>query len=413
MKLSLIALVYFSVSSMAAPLDCSKVAGALPDSSRAAGVADAKNPIEHVIVIMQENHSFDQYFGQLTQSRYYGAEVEGLKPGLGNPDSAGNLVAPYHETSLCPKDPIHGWDGEHKSFNGGAGDGFVRLNGPTVVGYYDQNDINYYYDLADKFAIGDHYFCSALTQTIPNRLYSLTGTSFGIVRNDLPAKPDQYSQKIIFETLNENGVSWKYYCDSAGYPSLFQPFAAKNKPRFASMAAFQRDLKNGTLPAVVFIDANAFEGEDEHPAGNIQAGQAWVAARGRELMKSHYWKSTVLFLTYDENGGYYDHVIPPPACLPDNIEPNMTGMREPGRFDRLGFRVPFIAISPYVKHHYVSHNVYDHTSILKFIETKFNLPALTSRDANADAMLDLFDFAHPVMDTVLVKPSVDTTRKCH
>jgi phospholipase C len=135
---------------------------------------------------------------------------------------------------------------------------------------------------------------------------------------------------------------------------------------------------------------------DEHPPFNFQIAQYYVAKRINAILNSGYWKNSVIFMTYDEGGGYFDHVPPPRACVPDGIPPKLgKNDKYVASFDRLGFRVPFVAISPFVKRHHVSHTVYDHTSVLKYIESKFNVPALTMRDANANDMSDLFDYAHP------------------
>ena len=139
-------------------------------------------------------------------------------------------------------------------------------------------------------------------------------------------------------------------------------------------------------------------GNDEHPPGDIQLGQEFVSDRVHELFESPQWSKLALFITYDEHGGIYDHVVPPAACPPDDIEPVLESDEDkafPGRFDRLGVRVPFIMVSPFAKKAYVSHRTYDHTSITRFIETRFKLPALSNRDANADPMFDLFDFENP------------------
>ena len=146
-------------------------------------------------------------------------------------------------------------------------------------------------------------------------------------------------------------------------------------------------------------------GTDEHPPGDIQAGEQFASTIIRALMNSSQWKDSVLFHVYDEHGGTYDHVAPPDACPPDELAPMLSGNDDPSfavdsrgnklGFDKLGFRVPVIVVSPYAKRHYVSHKTYDHTSITRFIEAKFKLPALTNRDANANPMFDFFDFGHP------------------
>jgi len=161
---------------------------------------------------------------------------------------------------------------------------------------------------------------------------------------------------------------------------------------------FDSDLTQGTLPAVAFVDSI----DDEHPPSNVQKGQTWVEARVRGLLASPEWDTSALLFTYDEAGGFFDHVPPPAACAPATQAEG----GKPG-FDRFGFRLPFVAMSPYVKHHYVSHERYDQTSILKFIENKFNLPSLTRRDANATDLADLFDYAHPYF-TVPQLPAAST-----
>jgi phospholipase C len=169
---------------------------------------------------------------------------------------------------------------------------------------------------------------------------------------------------------------------------------------------------------VVFLESS-FTGRpsgDEHPPSDFQVGQASVAMRIDAFLQSTYWPDSVLFLTYDENGGFFDHLPPPEACIPDDIPPMLEKGSYQAEYDRYGFRVPFVAISPYAKRHHVSHEVYDHTSILKFIETKFNLPALTLRDANANPFLDVFDFSNPQLEVPQLPPAEvdpDHLAKCH
>ncbi len=174
----------------------------------------------------------------------------------------------------------------------------------------------------------------------------------------------------------------------------------------------------GTLPQVSFIDGQLGEegpaGDDEHPPGDIEIGQKFVADILIALMKSPDWGHVAFFLNYDENGGFYDHVPPPNACAPDATPAVLNGSNDqkyPGGFDRYGFRVPLLVVSPYAKKGYVSHNIYDHTSVTRFIETKFRLPALTGRDANADPLMDFFDFQNPPNMTppTLTEPAVDPT----
>jgi len=228
MKLLLILALALSAGHAQAAPECSASPGSLPRPALAAGTPDKANPIEHVIVIMQENHSFDNYFGSLSAPKFYGSEVDGLRPGLGNRHRDGKPVDVFHQTSLCVADPGHDWNTMHRDWNNGANDGFVATNdergdGTRVMGVYDETDLPFYYALANQFAIGDRYFASALTQTFPNRFYLLTGTSFGQVQNLLPGSKTSYPQKTLFDLLDEYGITWKYYNDGEGYLKLFQP----------------------------------------------------------------------------------------------------------------------------------------------------------------------------------------------
>jgi phospholipase C len=159
------------------------------------------------------------------------------------------------------------------------------------------------------------------------------------------------------------------------------------------------DAAAGTLPQVAFVDpifiGTSNTENDEHPTANIQVGEDYVSQVVGALLASPQWTSSALLLTYDEHGGFYDHVRPKRACVPDAIPPFLAPGDAAGAFDNYGIRVPFVAVSPYARAHYVSHRVYDHTSILRFIETRFDLPALTARDANARPLLELFDFDDP------------------
>jgi phospholipase C len=405
--------------------DCSRPAGSLPDPTRDPGTPDPSIPIEHILVIMQENRSFDHYFGRLNQFGYQG-EVDGLTDDMSNPDVDGTPIPPFHQSSYCTLDTDHSWNGAHLEWNLGANDQFViqntspgTHNGVRAISYYDQSDLPYYYGLANAFSIGDRYFCSVLGPTFPNRFFLLTGTAFGHIQNDIPGSTKEFAQVNIFEQLNAYGITWKYYFTDFPYLVLFYPFWIANQDKMAFLPEYYADLAAGRLPQVAFLESGALGNpgveSDEHPPSDPQVGQASVAMRIDALMHSEYWGNSALFLTYDENGGFFDHVPPPPACIPDDIPP----MLEPGSYvadyDRYGFRVPLIAVSPYAKRHHVSHEVYDHTSITKFIETKYNLPALTIRDANANPFLDVFDFSNPHFEIPDLPPAVidpERLREC-
>jgi len=164
----------------------------------------------------------------------------------------------------------------------------------------------------------------------------------------------------------------------------------------STISQYYKDAAAGKLPNVSFVESDPFGNvnheSDEHPPSNVQVGEKFTHDIMTALVKSPDWLSSAMFLTYDEHGGYYDHVAPPAAPKPDNIAPMLQPGDTPAAFDRYGIRVPAMVISPYAKKHYVSHTVYDHTSILHFIETRFGLPTLTNRDKAADPMLGMFDF---------------------
>ena len=180
---------------------------------------------------------------------------------------------------------------------------------------------------------------------------------------------------------------------------------AEKGDHFLTTDDFLKAAKEGKLPSFSWVTSAGRH--NEHPPKNIQAGQKFVAQIIDAVMKSPNWQRTALFFTYDEHGGFYDHVPPPKACPPDDIKPILESRDIPGKFDRLGVRVPMIVISPYAKKHYVSHHVYDHTSILRFVQARFNLSALTARDAHARSPIDMFDFEHPSFTKPPALPRAD------
>jgi len=370
-----------------------------------------KLPVDHIVILMQESRSADHYLGHLNAVQPdYAPE-----PMTGNPDPLnpmGPPILPFHETKYCESSDLnHSWNGEHQAWNQGAMDGFTAANdsssanadptdpsGARTMGYFDQTDLPFYYGLYKTFATNDHYFQSVLSQTFPNRLYLYAGTSFGVIRNDSFAS----THRSIFNELDEGFVDWKVY--TAQYPLsfpslLFKYVSTRAAQHVFPISQYYADAAGGNLPSVSFVDPRFLDTprieSDEHPPSNIQVGQKFVADVVNGLMASPNWSSSALFLTYDENGGFYDHMAPPAAPKPDNVPPNLQPGDTPGAFDRYGFRVPVVVVSPYAKRHYVSHVVDDHTSILRFIEMRFGLPALSNRDVNADPMGDMFDFSKP------------------
>jgi phospholipase C len=404
---------------------CAFVAGALPADTLPAGTPHgAQIPIDHIVVMMQENRSFDHYFGEL--HRFGQPKAQGFPKKAKNPDptTPGHFIKPFHQKALCEvADLDHSWSGTHAEVDGGKMDGFATLNvdpkntnGSRAMGFYTAGDLNFYYALYRTFAMGDQYFCSLEGPTFPNRFYLLAGTSFGHIQNDFFSGADQFAQPTIFNLLDAAGITWKIYQSQLAFAELFA-YVRNHLDHVVPVDQFSTDAAAGTLPQVAFVDP-IFVGtvnveNDEHPPANVQVGQAFVGKVITAFMASPLWPHSALFLTYDEHGGYYDHVPPPAACVPDGIKPMLGAGDVDAAFDHYGVRVPAVVVSPYARKHFVSHTVHDHTSILRFIETRFDLPALTRRDANADPMLEFFDFSKPSFSKPpkLPEPRVSASKK--
>ncbi len=372
--------------------------GTRPDPSKPEGV-DTLPEIEHVIIYMQENHSYDNYFGMLGRGDGFTLGPGGT-PTDSNPDLDQQPVTAFPIQGTCDpnKGASQGWNASHISWSNGANDGFIRAaNGGTgSMGYWDGTTLPFYYGLAQTFVLCDRWFCSMLGQTFPNRRYLQAATSVGIVSTDVdevlatPTAPNG----VIWERLDAHGITWNDYAVDLPDIALFPGWSQDKVDKVKTFNDFLLDCANGTLPQVSIISPGDQKWSEED--ADVQNGEAYSASIVNAVMHGPAWTKTVLFFTYDEHGGYFDHVPPPPAVAPDAIAPRITvPPDEPGAFDRYGFRVPAVVVSPFAKKGYVSSVVHDHTSILKFLETKFNLGALTYRDANADDLLDTLDVANP------------------
>ncbi len=408
-------LVATTVRGQETPPVCTFGPGALPADTLPAGTPHgAQIPLDTIVVLMQENRSFDHYFGLLQRA---GKKITPRK--ASNPDpTGGQPIRRFHEKRYCEvADLDHSWSATHSEWNGGAMDGFTAANvdpgdltGSRTMGYFTRADLPFYYKLYQKFPIGDHYFCSLLGPTFPNRFYLLTGTSAGRTRNVFTT----FSGQSIFQLLDAAGVSWKIYYSQLPFAALIG-YVQAHLDHTVAIDQYFTDAAAGTLPQVAFLDPIFLDDEnvenDEHPPANVQIGQEFVARVVRALFASPQWNQAAMFLMYDEHGGFYDHVPPPPACVPDATPPNLQPTDPPGAFDRYGIRVPVVVVSPWARKRFVSHVVHDHTSILRFIETRFDLPALTNRDANADPMLEFFDFSRrgfanpPLLPAAVIDPT--------
>jgi phospholipase C len=361
---------------------------------------DTVPQLEHIVVLMMENHSFDNRFGTLRRPGVDGLHLDrdGV-PTASNPYPDGSVQHAFHLPTTCqlPAKPAQDWVDSHIQYNGGRNDGFVRSgSGPVAMGYWLPEDQPFYASLASVFPLADRYFASLLGQTFPNRRYLLAATSFGQVGDDLPTLTTYPPNGTIQDRLDAHGITWKTYYDLASNPTtlLFPPLFFKNPEKHVSNVEFFVDAAAGNLPNFCIVDPNYGNQSEENPQ-NIARGESFAARVVNAVLASPAWDRTLLVWTYDEHGGYYDHVPPPSAVRPDDIPPEVPADQLYDGFARYGFRVPCVVVSPWARRHHVSHTVYDHTSILKLVETKWNLPAMTYRDANANSLLNMLDLRHP------------------
>ena len=329
-------------------------------------------PVRRVVVVLQENHTFDNYFGA-----YPGVDGTAGRPlCLPNQPGAAPCTAPFHSPTPTPQDLSHNWASAHADYDRGAMDGFVYSEGsPSTMAYFDRRDIPAYWAAADQYTLCDRYFTSVMSESAPNHLYLVAGTAGGLRDDRVPATVELPS---VFERLDGLGHSWRVYGFTKWYQS-FQyvqqhPAAQAN---FLTADRFRIDLQAGTLPEVSYVVGAP--GGSEHPPSSVTVGSNAVAQEiVNPLGSSPAWPSLALFVTWDDYGGFYDHVAPPQVDA-----------------EGLGFRVPCLVISPYARSGYVDHTPYDHCSILRFVEERFGLGTLSARDAAAQPMTGAFDFTSP------------------
>ena len=339
--------------------------------------------LTNIVVLCMENRSYNTFFG--ARSLIEGRAGDGLKAGMANADMAGNRFEIFPADKPCVADPPHGWDQSHNQWNGGMNDGFVKAYqksygaavGKEVMGYQTRAELPVSYALADAGATCDRWFCSLMGPTWPNRMYLHAAQSGGLKDNTLPVGGLKFPS--IWHRLSDAGVPWGYYFSNIPFLALWSDLGNRKEVKRVENDFFQ-DAEAGTLPAVTFLDP-AFDGNDDHPPLPTLWGQQLVAAVYSALAKSPQWENILFVVTYDEHGGFFDHVSPPQ--VPDD--------RSPDGFSQLGFRVPTLISGPYVKPGYVSSVQYDHTSVLAHIEKMFKLPPLTARDGGATTLDDVID----------------------
>lgn len=339
--------------------------------------------IEHVIVVMLENRSFDHFLGWLPGA-------DGKQAGLTYLDAAGVGHATY---PLAPdfqgcghQDPDHSYEGGRIEYNGGACDGWLIANDRFSIGYYRQEDLAFHGRAAPDWTTFDRYFCSIMAQTFPNRIYQHAAQTDRL-HND----PTLATMPTIWDRLAARGLRGHYYFTDLSFLALW---GGKYLPISQPIQAFYEDCAAGTLPEVAFVEPGFVgeldgTGEDDHPFGDIRAGEAFMNRVYSAVTTSPAWPNTVLVFNYDEWGGFFDHVPPPVAPIPD-------ADRAAGNADgRVGFRTPTVLISPFARRGHTSHVQYDHTSVLKLIEWRWGLEPLTVRDAIANNLVMELDFARP------------------
>jgi phospholipase C len=337
--------------------------------------------IDTVVFLMQENRSFDHYFGTLSLDE--GRVVDGLTADMFNPTSAGDPIGVYAETARCIADLPHSWRRAHNQFAEGTNSGFVREaeedNGlelaAEAMGYLRRDQIPIIHHLADRHALCERWFSSIMGGTWPNRFYSLAAQSGGVMTNEVGHDYDFFT---IYDRLEKAGRSWKVYYSNVSFSLLFS--RDYDRDNFLPIERFYEDAAAGTLPNLAVVEP-IYGLNDDHPPGHPLAGQIFIASIYDALAQSPSWNRSTFILTYDEHGGFYDHVPPPTA----------EDERAAEGFDQLGFRVPTVVSGPWIKSGHVSSTVYDHTSFLAFLETLYGLKPLTLRDAAANDMTDLLD----------------------
>jgi phospholipase C len=393
-----------AATDMALPSNVRKAIAATNAATRRGSLKD----VEHVVVVLQENRSFDHYFGTLSGVRGFGDKTAVKLPNgdsvfeQPDPTTAAGKLLPYRLDTRTTAGQIipsmsHAWTVQHQAWNGGAMDNWLpahrasdgNTKGPFTMGYFTREDIPFQYALADAFTICDNYHCSVMGPTHPNRYMWMTGTidpngDAGGPALDNNAADNVYSWTTYAERLYKAGVSFKWYHSPGSVTGLavyqkmtqFQKLDPSSELYQQTLAPspvgqFEYDCLNDRLPTVSWLMAPS--ANDEHPARTPAAGAQFIASVVDAIASNpDVWAKTVFILAYDENDGLFDHVVPPtpPAGTPDEFvtKTSPTGVAGGGLPVGLGFRVPCIIVSPWTVGGYVASEVFDHTSQLKFLE---------------------------------------------
>ncbi len=364
-------------------------------------------PIQHVIVITQENHSFDNYFG--TYPTANGTILDSTTSQLmrvnGIPNHLcvvykGGCISPTLSTGQNITDPVEGQQTYEMDYSNNAS-GFPVYSGPQSMTYFDYQSVPAYWDYAEEYGLADNYFAAVLGTTTPNRLMLLAGDT-SVSANYGPPPYIPYNETVMHQ-LDDSGISWGYYdyLSAFGGSSNVYPFnyssgiPTMSLKNIKSVGELSGEISTGVgLPSVSFVNSLGDSQLTEHPPFNPSAGELWVVSIVNQLMKSSYWPSSVVFITWDEGGGYYDHVSPPKEFVIDhNFTRPLIG---------LGQRVPLLVISPYSRQNFASHELLSHLSILKFIEYNWGLPSLDMLVAQSNAPLEFFNFSQAPRQPIIL-----------
>mgnify|MGYP001770678097 FL=1 len=372
-----------------------------------------KTPIKHVFIIWKENRSFDNLFGVYPYGHNDALKGNPIVDQLSIPDGILNIKVsvpnypgiPFlgytsirYANSPIQEDPGEGWVDYHGDWDYGRMDGFVAYSGSQAMVYLDYNQIPFYWDYAEEYVLCDNYFTAIMSESQPNWFAVWSGTT--VVSNDISPPPYLPLNHTIFYQLTQYNISWAVVGlfsqpvgaggSEIGYLDYISGF---NTPQYLShilnWSVFYKMLQNGSVPSFVFIDDYGLaSGVSDHPPDNITYSEMWTVNVVNAIEESKVWNSSVIFITWDDEGGFYDHVPPPQI--------NNLG---------LGLRTACIIISPYAKEDYIDHQVLSHYSLLKFVEWNWNLPYLSKAVAESNLPLDAFNFNQPPRPPIILGPT--------
>ncbi len=437
------------ISSLAVMTACQGLGASSQPSPTPSPTPGTIQSVNHIIIMLQENRSFDSYLGNMTTFRQQSSppipinssdgKIRDLSDAVGytNPSPVAGDIAPFRTGSVCTENLSPDWEEHHIQINRSNPaaaspttfdmKGFVPVafgesqafanqgifladqTGRRAMGFFDETQLNYYYFMAANFAMSDNLHSPLPANTTPNRMFLHGATSQGFAH--IPSR--LLTSKTIWQALDEKGISWKIYVTDFSrsfktYLSFFTYFnQAGVQAKIVPLTEYFSDLTAGTLPSVAMIEAGYFSGKDEHTSNinpavgaaspiNVQTGAGHVASIINPLLTSSSWKDSVFLFAFDEGGGAFDHAPPVAVPSPDGIPPQdlIAGKDVAGDFTMTGVRVPNMIISPFAKKNFVSHTPMDYTAFLKFVETRFNLAPLTARDASMPDMTEFFDFTN-------------------